>query len=101
MQLIAGLILTLLATPALIWLAHHYGWLDHPDERKHHAGAVPVVGGLAMAFAIAVAAVWSFSGIDYFWWLFAAVSIIVAVGFLDDQMSLPVGVRFLHKAWRR
>ena len=40
MQFISGLILTLIATPALIWLAHHYGWLDHPDERKHHAGSI-------------------------------------------------------------
>ena len=94
MQFIYGLILTLLATPALIWLAHHYGWLDHPSDRKHHVGAVPIVGGLAMAFAIAVTAAWHFAGTDHFWGLLSAVSIIVLIGFLDDQTSLPVGARF-------
>lgn len=95
MSLLSGLILTLLATPALIWLAHRYGWLDHPDERKHHQGAVPVVGGLAMAVALGVTAIWFFSGAAPFWGLFFAALIMVAVGVLDDRGDLPVGVRFL------
>lgn len=94
LQLIFGLSLTLLATPALIWAAHRYGWLDHPDERKHHQGAVPVVGGLAMSFAIAVSAAWSLADADIFWGLLASVSIIVAVGFLDDRSGLSVRRRF-------
>jgi UDP-GlcNAc:undecaprenyl-phosphate GlcNAc-1-phosphate transferase len=94
-QLFFGLILTLFSTPALIWAAPQYGLLDHPDERKHHAGAIPVVGGLAMAFAIAVAAAWYLAGTDIFWGLFASVSIIVAVGFLDDRSGLPVRARFV------
>lgn len=80
--------------PALIWAAHHYGWLDHPDERKHHQGAVPVVGGLAMSFAIAVSAAWYLADTDIFWGLLASVSIIVVVGFLDDRNSLSVRRRF-------
>lgn len=95
MQLIVGLVLTLLATPALIWAAHNYGLLDHPDERKHHQGAIPVVGGLAMSFAIAVSAAWYLAGDDIFWGLFVSVSIIVVVGFMDDRIGLPVGGRFL------
>jgi len=92
---IFALLLTLLATPALIWAAHHYGWLlDHPDERKHHHGAVPVVGGLAMSFAIAVSAAWYLADADIFWGLLASTSIIVVVGFLDDLSSLSVRLRF-------
>jgi UDP-GlcNAc:undecaprenyl-phosphate GlcNAc-1-phosphate transferase len=94
-QLICGLILTLLAMPALIWTAHHLDFLDHPDERKHHQGAIPMVGGLAMSFAIAVSASWYLAGADIFWGLFAAVSIIVVVGFLDDWIGLSVRIRFL------
>lgn len=95
MHLISGWILTLLATPALIWAAHNYNLLDHPDDRKHHQGAVPLVGGLAMSFAIAVSAAWYLAGTDIFWGLFASVSIIVVVGFLDDWIGLSVGVRFM------
>ena len=95
MQLVFGLILTLLATPALIWVAHHYGFLDHPDERKHHQGATPLVGGLAMSFAIAVCAVWQLAGDDVFWGLFVATSIVVVIGFLDDWKGLPVVFRFV------
>ena len=95
MLFISGWFLTLLATPALIWAAHNFNLLDHPDERKQHHGAVPLVGGLAMSFAIAVSAVWSLAGTDIFWGLFASVSIIVIVGFLDDWIGMPVTVRFL------
>jgi len=94
MQLILGLILTLLVTPVLIWTAHHYGFLDLPDERKHHQGATPAVGGLAMAIAIAICAWWRFSGHEIFWTMFAATSAIVVIGFLDDWKKLPVAVRF-------
>jgi UDP-GlcNAc:undecaprenyl-phosphate GlcNAc-1-phosphate transferase len=94
-QLIFGLILTVLATPALIWVAHNYGFLDHPDERKHHDAAIPLVGGVAMFFAIALSAGWYLADIHIFWALFAAVSLIVVVGFLDDWMELSVRVRFL------
>jgi len=94
MQLLFGLMLTFLATPALIWLAHGHGLLDHPDQRKHHQGAIPLVGGLAMSFAIAVSAVWQFADDDVFWVLFIATSIVVVIGFLDDWKKLPVNVRF-------
>lgn len=95
LQLIFGLVLTVLATPILIRAAHHYNLLDRPDERKHHEGAIPVVGGLAMAFAIAVLAAWQFGDTALFWGLFVSVSVIVVVGFLDDRNGLPVRVRFL------
>lgn len=94
-ELAFGLILTLLATPALMRVAHAYNLLDRPDERKHHQGAIPVVGGLAMAFAIAVAAAWQLGDTALFWGLFVSVSVIVVVGVLDDRNGLPVTLRFL------
>lgn len=94
-ELLFGLILTLLITPALIWAAHHYGMLDHPDERKHHNGAIPVVGGLAMALGMALPAIWFLAGGEAFWWIFVALSIVIAIGFLDDWKGLPVLVRFV------
>ena len=94
-QLIFGLILTVLAMPVLMWVATNYGLLDHPDERKHHQEAIPLVGGLAMTFAIAVSAAWQLAGTDIFWGLFVSISLIVLVGALDDRTGLPVWFRFL------
>lgn len=95
MQLIYGFLFTLLATPALIGAAHRYGFLDYPDDRKHHQGAIPVVGGLAMAFAIGVCTVLChLAGNEIFWVMFAATFMIVMIGFLDDWIKLPVAVRF-------
>ena len=94
MQLIYGFLFTLLATPALIGAAHRYGFLDYPDERKQHQGAIPAVGGLAMALAIAVCTVFHFAGNEIFWVMFAATFMIVLIGFLDDWMKLPIVIRF-------
>lgn len=94
MKLFFGLLLTLLATPVVIWAAHHYGFLDHPNERKHHQNPTPAVGGLAMAFAIALCAAWQFSGHPAFWPVFAATFMIIVIGFLDDWKRLPVTIRF-------
>lgn len=94
MPLLLGLFLTLLITPALIWAAHRYGFLDHPNERKHHQGAIPAVGGLAMAIVIAICALWRFAGHEIFWPMFAATFTIVTIGFLDDWKKLPVAARF-------
>src|SRR5574340_1202515 len=92
------MLLTLMVTPALIWAANNYGLLDHPDERKQHQAAIPLVGGLAMFFGIAVSATWFLAHADVFWGLLAALSIIVGVGFLDDRYGLSVRVRFLAQA---
>ena len=95
MELFLGMLLTLMVTPALIWAANNYGLLDHPDERKQHQAAIPLVGGLAMFFAIALSATWFLAETDVFWGLLVALSIIVGVGFLDDRYELSVRVRFL------
>ena len=39
-------------------LARPLKLLDHPNERKHHAGAVPLVGGLAVFAAMLAAMLW-------------------------------------------
>ena len=94
MHLVFGLLFTLLATPVFIWAAHRYGFLDHPDERKHHQSAIPAVGGLAMSLAIGICAVWLLAGHNSFWTMFVATFMIVAIGFLDDWKGLPVSFRF-------
>lgn len=39
----------------MMWLAPRLGYLDHPSPRKRHASPTPLLGGLAIAIAFAVA----------------------------------------------
>lgn len=98
MALILGLLLTLMVTPVLIWAANMYGFVDQPDERKHHQGSIPLVGGVAMFFSIAVSSALFVDSAEAFWGLFTAISIIVVVGLFDDWGELSVRARFLGQA---
>lgn len=63
LAVLAGFALGLLFTPAVIAVAHRYGFLDVPvDERRVHATPVPRLGGVAIFFATAcaVAALFAF-----------------------------------------
>ena len=48
---LSTLLLTLIATPIVRWLAQSAGALDHPGPRRIHREAVPTLGGLAMVVA--------------------------------------------------
>jgi UDP-GlcNAc:undecaprenyl-phosphate GlcNAc-1-phosphate transferase len=47
-----ALVVAALATPVMRRLAVRVGMLDHPADRKVHAAAVPVLGGLALYLAV-------------------------------------------------
>ena len=51
----AALVTGLIVTPVVRGFAQHRGLLDQPGERKVHAVAIPRLGGVAMAIAIAAA----------------------------------------------
>jgi UDP-GlcNAc:undecaprenyl-phosphate GlcNAc-1-phosphate transferase len=50
-------VVALIVTPVIRWIAHRYGLLDQPGERKVHELPTPRLGGIAMAvgFGIAIA----------------------------------------------
>jgi len=49
-----ALLISFVTTPAIIALAHRYGWLDVPtDPRKVHSRPVPRLGGIAVVLAFA------------------------------------------------
>lgn len=76
-------------------LAPRWGLMDLPSRRKQHLAPVPLVGGLAIfgAFAVATLALPAADGDR--WWLLAAGSLLVAVGARDDQKGLRPLVRLL------
>ena len=45
------MVLCMLLTP----MAHRFGLLDHPSDRKVHRSSIPLVGGLAIYIALVIA----------------------------------------------
>lgn len=52
--LFSSLLLTLLAMPLVIRLAHRVGAVDKPDARKVHAKTMPRMGGLGFVLGLTV-----------------------------------------------
>ncbi len=90
--------------PLGIRLAWAVGWLDHPEARKLHTSATPVLGG-AIVFATAVAA-WAVSlafiphsPADWqAWYLLVGAAGILAVGLWDDRFGMQPGIKMLGQA---
>ena len=53
--LVAGVVTSALV-PIVARLAEAMRALDRPDERKHHAGEIPRLGGVAIALGLGIAA---------------------------------------------
>ena len=75
-------------------LAPHIGLLDVPTERKLHASAVPLVGGLAVFIVLALN-YFLFTSDPLVAWLVLASTGIVAIGVVDDIAPLGVRIRLL------
>ncbi len=82
-------------------LAPRLGLLDSPDERKRHDAPVPLVGGIAVYFAVAVSIVvfvpHSITAI------FAVIAgIVLVLGVIDDRLDVPARYRIVAQlviAW--
>lgn len=82
-----------LARPVM-WLCVRTGWVDKPDERKKHSGAVPLSGGLLILISVAITAlIYQENGLDT--GLVIAALIVFAVSFYDDRFPLRARSRFL------
>ena len=76
-------------------LADYLGLLDQPGDRKHHDGAVPLVGGIAMAIAFSVSALTLSQSLEAYYGLFAALALLAITGIVDDRFGLSTPIRFL------
>lgn len=98
-------ILALPVTAALILYfrrrAPELGVIDVPGGRKQHHGATPLVGGLGMfggLLAAALIAMLSGHFSPRHAYFFAAVSLLVVTGFIDDCIQLRPRTRFVLQA---
>lgn len=89
----AGLCMLLLAR--LPRVAKHIGLTDDPDDRKHHEGKIPLIGGIAMFVAFSFSVLLLDMPIGYLRGLFAGAMLLVIVGVLDDLHELSSAARFI------
>lgn len=102
MDKILLLCLALPATAALIQFFRSHavglGLVDEPGGRKQHHGAVPLVGGLGMFGGLLVAALIALA-IGSFQprhaAFYAAISLLVLTGYIDDRHELRARTRFV------
>jgi UDP-GlcNAc:undecaprenyl-phosphate/decaprenyl-phosphate GlcNAc-1-phosphate transferase len=92
---------TCTSATAIFMLRRYAGLLrlvDHPDQRKHHVGEVPLVGGLAIFMGITVGA----AAYGHFHWfvkiLIDTAMLLTLLGALDDRFDLTVRDRLLIQA---
>lgn len=86
-------LLAMFSLSAFRSLAPNLGLLDTPNERKVHAGQIPLVGGLSAYLGCAVA-LFLFAPIGPELFLFLLCSgVLVCVGVLDDAWDLPAMFR--------
>ena len=95
-MLMACLLAALTTAAAIIilrQLAEPLGLVDRPNDRKHHDGNVPLIGGLAMIAGLLVGAAW-YGQFHHFAQILLGTSLVLAVmGTLDDRHDLSVRVR--------
>src|SRR5688572_11813470 len=89
----AALAAVLIATPFLTRVAWATGYLDHPEARKLHIAATPLLGGVAVALGAALGAHLGFWSLGMaipdrgLWWL-AGAALAVAIGLVDDRFGM-------------
>lgn len=75
--------------------AASWGLVDRPDERKHHVGHIPLIGGLAAFLGVLVGAVVDGQAHLFTNALLGTAAVLALVGALDDRFDLSVRTRLL------
>lgn len=77
----------------LVPISKPVGLLDHPDARKRHAFATPLVGGLSIFVGMLAGWLWLGQAQRFDDIVLATACVLVALGALDDRYGLRVSVR--------
>jgi UDP-GlcNAc:undecaprenyl-phosphate GlcNAc-1-phosphate transferase len=99
-----ALLVSLALTPLAVRLAWAVGYLDHPEARKLHTAATPLLGGAAVFTA--AAATWGIAirfmphapaDWEAYYLLFGA-AVALALGLWDDRFGMQPGAKMLGQA---
>lgn len=86
--LAAALSVRLLRVPAL-----RLGLVDHPNHRKRHEGAVPLIGGLALLIGYGAGVISAHGDWTPHWPLLVGTVVLAWVGLVDDLRQVSVRTR--------
>ena len=76
-------------------VAIEVGLVDKPNERKQHAGHIPLIGGISIFMAVLAASlIWLPNTLELRMYLIAS-AMMVFIGALDDKFDLRVRVRIV------
>src|SRR5699024_9222092 len=91
---IVSFFLAVALIPMLRRVAPQVGLVDRPGGRKHHDGAVPLVGGVGISLAVVVTSL--AVGVVWFqvWNLAVAWVALLAFGIWDDRRAVRNAVKF-------
>ena len=78
-------LLSFAVTKLLIPISHATGLLDHPQGRKEHLGAVPLVGGISIYLSVLFCAVMFLNLPESFVGIALICGLITFIGALDDR----------------
>ncbi|MDD5633938.1 MAG: MraY family glycosyltransferase [Candidatus Omnitrophica bacterium] len=90
-----SLISSIIFTWAAMWVAGKFGILDYPDERKVHLKPTPLLGGLAVFGAFALAIVFNYRFSLQLKGIMIGSSIILLAGLIDDVKELSAFIRLI------
>jgi UDP-GlcNAc:undecaprenyl-phosphate GlcNAc-1-phosphate transferase len=83
------------ATYLLTPLSRRFGLTDQPDQRKHHKGSIPLIGGIAMFTSTALAALVFVPPTIEMTYLLAACALLTMTGSVDDKYNLSYRLRLV------
>jgi UDP-GlcNAc:undecaprenyl-phosphate GlcNAc-1-phosphate transferase len=96
MVFLTALFIAMVAVPLLMRLAERWRFVDLPNERKLHAGAIPRVGGIGMVLGtLATVALWLEACPDLLRALLAGIALLSAFGVWDDRRDLDYRLKLL------
>ena len=99
MTFLICLIGTLCLVPILRRLAIETNFVDIPDDRKHHDGLIPPIGGIAIFIPFLVlSGVYAFQAdllLQDIWPFFTAVIMLLLLGVVDDKYHINANFKFL------
>ncbi len=95
--LLAGLVVTLVATKPLVVLLRHKQVLDVPNARSSHADVTPRGGGIAVMLGLSAGLVAGGASTEL-WGVFLGVVAAAMVGFVDDVRGVSAVMRLALQA---
>lgn len=89
-QLSVILILALLLLAVMRRVALAIGLVDKPNARKQHCGRIPLAGGIALYLTVTLFTLWQPAWLPHSEAYLLCISVLVAMGAVDDAFDLPV-----------